>query len=382
MGSGVGGLAADPIRLVNKLDEQILIDDSMKVADSICARLEKMINNEKINDPNGVESNELIFDIVCDNAGYEFFTELCIAYFLINLKIVDKVRLHVKQFPWFISDTTPKDVQYIVDSCKTASFNKELNLPSTETENKVKPFHLTSDQLNVFGSKCEDYVKDGSFLIQSDDYWTLPCVFKDMKTIDPELYEKLRQPMAVLVKGDLNYRKLLGDKNWIPTTEFETALEGFHPAPIIATRAVKCEIICGLTSAEVKKTKQYDPKWMETGDYGSIDNDRCVLRRALRTTSRMHFRTDTQLHMPTLPHMYLYRKYERNIAQTHEIAETLDNLPELLEALSPIETPCCANESRSSIITPNRRVFTAHLHGRSSRLFILSRPPHSRIRCR
>ncbi|GBP83924.1 hypothetical protein EVAR_89646_1 [Eumeta japonica] len=52
-------------------------------------------------------------------------------------------------------------------------------------------------------------------------------------------------------------------------------------------------------------------------------------------------------------------KYERNIAQTHEIAETLDNLPELLEALSPIETPCCANESRSSIITPNRRVFTA-----------------------
>ncbi|GBP75336.1 Putative protein-glutamate O-methyltransferase [Eumeta japonica] len=271
MGSTVSSLAVDPVQLVNELNEQILADESTKAIDSIFADLDKI--NEKNSDPD-VKSSDVIFDIVCDNAGYEFFMDLCLAYFLINLTIVNRVRLHVKQIPWYVSDTTPKDVQYVINGCKTASFTKELNLPSSkETEIELKDFKstqrlLTSTQLNVFGSKCEEYVNNGTILIQSDDYWTSPCVYKNMKTIDPELYEKLQQPVAILFKGDLNYRKLLADRNWVPTTEFEIGLEGFHPAPIIAARTVKCKLICGLTPAALERANRCEHDWMETGEFG------------------------------------------------------------------------------------------------------------------
>lgn len=47
-----------------------------------------------------------------------------------------------------------------------------------------------------------------------------------MKTEDSELYESLGEAAIVFFKGDLNYRKLMGEMNWPPTTTFEDALRG------------------------------------------------------------------------------------------------------------------------------------------------------------
>ena len=46
-----------------------------------------------------------------------------------------------------------------------------------------------------------------------------------MESSDPQLYEALKEANIVIFKGDLNYRKLVGDINWETTTTFKAALQ-------------------------------------------------------------------------------------------------------------------------------------------------------------
>ena len=46
-----------------------------------------------------------------------------------------------------------------------------------------------------------------------------------MASTDPALYEELGEADLLIFKGDLNYRKLIGDLNWETTVTFKTALQ-------------------------------------------------------------------------------------------------------------------------------------------------------------
>ncbi|XP_043229339.1 damage-control phosphatase ARMT1-like [Amphibalanus amphitrite] len=45
-------------------------------------------------------------DFICDNAGFELFSDLCLADFLSASGLAQRITFHVKAFPWFVSDTT------------------------------------------------------------------------------------------------------------------------------------------------------------------------------------------------------------------------------------------------------------------------------------
>lgn len=314
----------DPFQLILDLKDKVLVDDSGKICDQVITKAENMakaIEKEEIKSvesktekPEVVEKTagdaeveeaepepcpakmtipkSVMFDIVCDNSGYELFSDLCLAHYLIAQNIVQKVRFHVKKIPWFVSDVTPRDFKYVIEACAQASYSVELppdpkpepaegEAPESEPE---VPKKVNSENLKKIGEEWKKYLADGTFVVMCDDYWTSPNVFKDMKKYDFPLYRKLQFAIAILFKGDLNYRKLLCERNCIPTLGFEAALQGFIPAPIIALRTVKADLICGLPKGKYEQLIKIDEKWMEKGDYGVIQF--CAKAEALKPSDR------------------------------------------------------------------------------------------------
>ena len=65
--------------------------------------------------------NQARIDFVLDNAGFELYSDLCFAEFLVSKKLCDVVVFHVKDTPWFVSDTTKKDFLWSIEQCCDAT---------------------------------------------------------------------------------------------------------------------------------------------------------------------------------------------------------------------------------------------------------------------
>ena len=69
-----------------------------------------------------------------------------------------------------------------------------------------------------------------------------------MKRIAPDLYATLEETSSFvsLIKGDLNYRKLIGDLNWPHETPLAQAVRTFRPVAFCAVRTCKADLIANL----------------------------------------------------------------------------------------------------------------------------------------
>ncbi|VDN05355.1 unnamed protein product [Thelazia callipaeda] len=190
-------------------------------------------------------------DIVLDNAGIELFADLALAELLMSVCSVKKVRFHGKTMPWFVSDVTSSDFHWIIEMLIG---NSNLSLKS-------------------FGMKCSQRLTDGHFIFEAHNFWTLSYPYFRMAEKSPDLYHKLSQSSLIIFKGDLNYRKLVGDLDWPLDTPFKVALQGFAPAPLLALRTLKAETVTGLSSTVINDlSRKYGQgkSWMVTGEYAVI----------------------------------------------------------------------------------------------------------------
>ncbi|KAH8253938.1 hypothetical protein KR032_007821 [Drosophila birchii] len=194
-------------------------------------------------------SSEGIVDIVFDNAGYELYTDLILAEYIIDKGLAAKVRFYPKAIPWFISDVMEHDyhwtLQFLADQPDAV--------------------------LSELGKKWQRLTEEGRFqLSPQEHFWTSPYEYYRMPEVNPELYERLKEAQLVIFKGDLNYRKLLGDFSWDSTESFETCLRGFRPSNLCTLRTVKADLICGLRAGMAEQLFAQDKEWMLTGAYGVI----------------------------------------------------------------------------------------------------------------
>lgn len=171
--------------------------------------------------------------IVLDNAGTELAFDLLLANALATRG--HDVVLHAKAHPFFVSDAT------IVDVTRTMALLAPLPGGAGVPARRVQ--------------------------LRDHAYWTSSGFFfrNDMPR---DLVAELATCDVVLLKGDANYRRLVGDAPWPHDTPVTTAMD--FPCPVIALRTCKAEVAVGIARDVVTRAQRRDPAWLVNGRFGLI----------------------------------------------------------------------------------------------------------------
>lgn len=268
----ISGMSADKIQSqkicakkdlkesLEDLHENILCDNLSEIwfkVQSIKTKVRKAVESDS--------SGPFYIDLVADNAGYEFFVDLCFVHFLVLVfcplsqqRSNIKFRFHIKRMPWFVSDTVRQDIDWLLDL---------LTAPEQDAS------------LRELGEQWRSFFASNFWEIHDDKYWTLPNDYSEMPSVDSGLYELLKESQLIIFKGDLNYRKLTGDRKWHLLTPFRAALRNFIPAPLAALRTAKADVVVGIDDINIFariNNNELPRDWMISGDYGLIQYVDCT----------------------------------------------------------------------------------------------------------
>ena len=183
-------------------------------------------------------------DFICDNVGSDLLFDLAMADFLLDMHWVQEIHLHLKGQPFFVSDAMPAEARRTVDLMKAAP----------------------ASGLQALGARLDKYLSAGRLVFATDPFWTIWRMFRQMPV---HLRKELSSAGLVLIKGDVNYRRLLDDRHWPPTTQMEVAC-AYFPAPFVALRTLKGEIMVGLQPGQAQALQDEDPTWLINGKRGVI----------------------------------------------------------------------------------------------------------------
>jgi len=183
-------------------------------------------------------------DFIVDNTGFELVSDLALADYLLTSQIAKEIRLHVKPAPIFVSDAMTKDVHSTV--------SRLMNDPD--------------DEVKLLAVRLKNHLEKNRLQLHTHPFWTTPLVFWE---IPEDLRQTLKTARLVIVKGDANYRRLLGDRHWDFTTPFAEIVHYF-PAPVVALRTLKAELACGLQPKQIDCLNAVDAHWLTNGRRGVI----------------------------------------------------------------------------------------------------------------
>jgi hypothetical protein len=214
-----GGLAAREER------HNLLIDHTAQVHHILAAGLERV-------------------DFVNDNVGLDLLFDLVLSDLLLRLGWVERVVHHLKAWPFFVSDAMPEDARATVYLLEASP----------------------AIPLRELGGRLRAYLAAGRLGLEADPFWTGPLMFDQFP---PPLRAELSLSGLLILKGDVNYRRLLGDRHWPHTTRLEEVAAGF-PAPLLVLRTLKGEILVGLAPGQAEALAAQDPTWLINGQRGLI----------------------------------------------------------------------------------------------------------------
>lgn len=208
--------------------EHTLVDDSGAIVDYLF----------------GLNDRAERIDLLLDNVGLELVSDLFLAVFLLEQNLVDRIYLHAKIHPTFVSDALIKDVQQTV------------------------AFLLADGDREVAsaGQLLSGLLENGRLQLQAHWFWTSPL---EMWRMPASLKGELDHSNLLVSKGDANYRRLLGDRHWPYTTPFSDIV-CYLPAPVVALRTLKSEVAAGLSPGQPEEVTERDPEWLFNGRWGVI----------------------------------------------------------------------------------------------------------------
>ncbi|GAA5931130.1 damage-control phosphatase ARMT1 family protein [Sporobolomyces koalae] len=216
------------------------------------------------------------FDIVLDNSGFELFTDLVLADFLITLTpFCSQVVIHPKLIPWFVSDVQPHDFEILLSTLADPDFFPDLppsDLESLETVAKRWKSYVESGKFKLsVPSELKMGQQGNDSRIQLAEFWTSPFPFCDLPQVAPELLQELQRSKLVIFKGDLNYRKLVSDAWWEPSSSFQDALGPLKgKIDLLSLRTLKADTVVGLPQGKAEELDKVDKNWRVNGKYAVV----------------------------------------------------------------------------------------------------------------
>jgi hypothetical protein len=151
----------------------------------------------------------------------------------------------VKYHPTFVSDATAQDVHAFLNDCSDGVYGPVAN---------------------TFAARLRVAIEQKQLVLESDIYWNSAFLWWEMPD---HLLHVLRSAALVFVKGDANYRRVVGDAFWPHETPFAQVV-GHVGIPVACIRTFKSDPVIGLALGVAERLQAADPRWRWSGKRGVI----------------------------------------------------------------------------------------------------------------
>ena len=175
---------------------------------------------------------------VADNAGRELLADLLLIDHFLSHSLATEVALHVKPLPYYVSDASVADV----GTC-------------------LRRLAAMPGEASAAGHRIQDAAANDRVQVRAHPFYCAPLSFRHMPE---DLANEFRKAELTIFKGDLNYRRIVGDRDWDPTVPFVNAAS-YLPGPAVALRTLKSDVIVGVDAMTVRELDSSDPAWRTNG---------------------------------------------------------------------------------------------------------------------
>lgn len=182
------------------------------------------------------------FDLIADNTGTELLADLALVDSLLQLG-ASSVTVHVKVHPTFVSDATPADVLATIAA-----------------------MHTRGDECQRLGNRLVAAFEESRLRLAPDLFWNGPRFGWELP---PRIVRALSNSSLAVIKGDANYRRVIGDAVW-PADAPLAPIAATWPCPIVLLRTLKSDAVLGLPKGLDASLDATNPGWRVEGKRGVI----------------------------------------------------------------------------------------------------------------
>ncbi|MFS1300864.1 damage-control phosphatase ARMT1 family protein [Streptosporangium longisporum] len=181
--------------------------------------------------------------LVADNAGSELLPDLVLIDHLLHARGTGQVILHVKPLPYYVSDATVTDVL----AC-------------------LRRMAAAGGEAGRVAGRLRAAIGSDRLVLRAHAFSCAPLPYREMPV---GMRDDFASASLTIMKGDLNYRRLVGDRAWPHTTPFAETT-AYFPGPVAALRTLKSEVAVGLTGGTVEALERTGRPWLTTGTHALI----------------------------------------------------------------------------------------------------------------
>jgi hypothetical protein len=183
-------------------------------------------------------------DVILDNTGQELVSDLIAVWHVLTMSLHRIVHLHAKRYPFYVSDAMITDIDETIEAL----------------------FRDSNPALKRVGKGIRSFQERGRLHLVDHFFWNGPLHYPDLPS---KLLQELSRSDVVMLKGDINYRRIVSDRKW-KISEDLADIAHYFPASIAMLRTMKSEAIVDIAEEYALKLYSQDPEWKVNGERGII----------------------------------------------------------------------------------------------------------------